>query len=339
MNKKTIVKRTQVFKSADISTSTKKSNKTAYLLMLPAFIFLFLFTIVPLISLSLNSLKDFGTTLNPFYKVITDETWWNSVEFSFIYAVATLAASLSLSLVIASALSTMVRKRLRGFWQTLFFIPYVTSIVAISVVFANIFDQYGGVFAKIFDLNLPWLKVEWGSGWLTLFTVWVFGVWQSMAFQILILVTAMLSIDKRLYDAADIDGISKTQQFKKITLPQLGKVINYLILLGLITSLKSFTMALYDNEKDIALKYAPTMLLYIYNFSATSHFDIAGAASVLMIIFVILFQLIITKTLQLIGYTNRAIKKSKVNKEQEKRLKDELVYELTKEIEVGDLNE
>lgn len=160
-----------------------------------------------------------------------------------------------------------------------------------------------------------------------------------MAFQILILVTAMLAMDKRLYDAADIDGVSKTKQFTKITLPQLGKVVNYLILLGLITSLKSFTMALYDNEKDIALLYAPTMLLYIYNFSATSHFDIAGAASVLMIIFVILFQLIIVKTLDLISFSSKKVKKHKMEKDARKRTEDNLVYEMTRELRLGDLNE
>lgn len=111
-----------------------------------------------------------------------------------------------------------------------------------------------------------------------------------MAFQILILVTAMLAVDKRLYDAADIDGISKARQLRHITMPQISKTINYLILIGLITCLKTFSLGLFQNDIQTAMMYGPTMLLYIYQKVQAGAYDLAGAASIMMIVIVLIMQ-------------------------------------------------
>ncbi len=310
LKKRAIEKRINKFDKVNINTATNnKGGLTPYLLMVPAFILIFLFIILPLIILTKNSFVDWGEETNPFYKVWHDPLWWQSVRFSFLYSFMTLSASLTLSLFVSSILASFTRKAARSVWQTLFFIPYVTSIVAMSIVFSAIFDSTGGIFNKLFGITKPWLYTSPGEGNLTLITIWIFGIWQSMAFQILILVTAMLAIDKRLYDAADIDGISKTKQFFNITFPQLKSVINYLILIGLINSLKTFTMAIYQNDAGAALDYAPTMLLYIYYYSKEmpKFKELAGAASILMIIFVISFQLLIVYTIKLIGFASKII--------------------------------
>ncbi len=298
-----IEKRANLFKNNDISSGAQKTSALVpILLMTPALLFFALYMFIPLFTMlseSFESHKVFGTNMGA---VLQDDSWWNSVRYSFIYSITTLFVSLSLSLVLASILSGMVRTRLRGFWQTLFFIPYVTSVVAMSIVFSLIFDHEGGIVNELFNLDLPWLQIKAGEGWLTLFTMFLFGVWQSMAFQILILVTAMLAVDKRLYDAADIDGISKTKQLFNITIPQISKTINYLILVGLITCLKFFPMALFGNNSDIAMDYGPTMLMYIYTKAKSGgSMGQAAAASILMIIFITIFQLLVTFTLKLIG--------------------------------------
>lgn len=339
INKSKVRKNTKILNNQNNNAATNKNGgATPFLLMIPAAIVFFLFMIVPLLTLVKGSISEFGSVNNPFYKVVTDQDWWNSVIFSFTYAVLTLIASLSISLLISSALASMIRKRFRGFWQTLFFIPYVTSIVAISVVFAAIFDQTGGIFNKLFGITKPWLYTKPTEGVLTLITVWIFGVWQSMAFQILILVTAMLAMDKRLYDAADIDGVSKSRQFFKLTLPQMKTVVNYLILIGLINSLKTFTMALYDNNKDTAIQFAPTMLLYIYRYTTSAGYvDMAGAASVLMIVFIILFQIFVTQGLRLIGVLyNKST--NMINNKKIKKYQDNIFIEnLTNEVQLRGL--
>lgn len=294
-----IEKRANQFKNKDISTGAKNtSSLIPILLMLPAIIFFFLYMILPLIMITRESLANEGSGLSPIVRLIQDDDWWYSVEYSFIYSILTLSVSLFLSIIVASILSGMVRKRLRGFWQTLFFIPYVTSIVAMSIVFSIMFDYQGGIINNLLNLDIGWLQIIPGEGFATLFTMFIFGVWQTMAFQVLILVTAMLAVDKRLYDAADIDGISKTKQLTNITLPQISKTINYLILVGLITCLKFFSMALFHNDPEEAMTYGPTMLLYIF-----SHVDgepeLASAAAMMMIVLVILFQVVITYSIKL----------------------------------------
>ncbi len=312
VNKTTISKRANKFKNKDINTNSKNASAfVPMMLMIPSLILFLLFIIIPFFSVIGDSMEGFGTDSSAWKRLLNDKKWWLSVQYSFIYSFSTLAVSLSFSIIISFILSGMVSKKIRGFWQTLFFIPYVTSIVAMSLVFSVIFSR-DGIINAVIDNKIPWLTTPAGEGITTIFTMFIFGVWQSMAFQILILVTAMLAVDKRLYDAADIDGISKARQLKNITLPQISKTINYLILIGLITCLKTFSLGLFQNNIETAMTYGPTMLLYIYDAVNAGAFDKAGAASILMILFILIMQYGLTFIFKLISgvSSNKKIKRN-----------------------------
>lgn len=325
ISKSKIRKRAEIFKNDDINAHSKKTSALVpMLLMLPALILFLLFLIIPLLSVMKDSMVNINTDESAWRRLFNDKQWWYSVEYSFVYSVSVLAVSLSLSIVVSFILSGMISKRLRGFWQTLFFIPYVTSIVAMSIVFSIIFDRYG-VINSITDNQTPWLTTRPGEGVATLFAMFIFGVWQSMAFQILILVTAMLAVDKRLYQVADIDGIPKHKQLSKITLPQISKTINYLILIGLITCLKTFSLGLFQNNITTAMKYGPTMLLYIYDSVSSGAYDKAGAASIMMIVFIVILQYGLTYAFSFISGTRKSISK---------KLKDKKIEKFEKMLEV-----
>ncbi len=305
MNKTIIKRRANKEIKADNSTLKRNTNIIYPLsFMIPALIFFLLYTIIPLITV----FQDSTLSGDAYSRLWHDTEWTKSVEFSFEYALITLPISLFLSLIVASLLSTMIRTKLRGFWQTIFFIPYVTSLIAVSVTFANIFNSEYGIINSIFGIEWPWLTTDANEGYLTLFTIIIFGIWQSMAFQILILTTAMLSVDRRLYDAAAIDGINGRKQFFNITLPSIRRTITYLIVIGLINCTKVFPLALFQNDELIELQYGPTMLVYIYAKVQSGAKDLAGAASVSLIVLLIAFNVIIN---QLINLTAYLVKKTK----------------------------
>ncbi len=306
MNKVIIKRRASKEIKADNSVLKRNTNIIFPLsFMIPALIFFLLYTIIPLITV----FQDSTLSGNAYVRLWQDNQWTKSVEFSFEYALITLPISLILSLVIASLLSSMIRTRLRGFWQTIFFIPYVTSLIAVSVTFANIFNSEYGIINSIFGIDWPWLTTDASEGYLTLFTIVIFGIWQSMAFQILILTTAMLSVDKRLYDAAAIDGISGKKQFFSITLPSVRRTITYLIVIGLINCTKVFPLALFQNDELIELQYGPTMLVYIYAKVQSGAKDLAGAASVSLIVLLIAFNVLINQLINLTIFLTKKTKK------------------------------
>ncbi len=305
MNKSIIKRRANKEVQADNSTLKRNTNIIFPLsFMIPALIFFLLYTIIPLFTV----FQDSTISGDAYSRLWNDPQWTKAVEFSFEYALITLPISLILSLIISAVLSSMIRTKLRGFWQTIFFIPYVTSMIAVSVTFANIFNSEYGIINSLFGIDFAWLTTDASEGYLTLITIIIFGIWHSMAFQILILTTAMLSVDKRLYDAASIDGISGKQQFFNITLPSIRRTITYLIVIGLITSTKVFPLALFQNDEIQELQYGPTMLVYIYAKVQSGAKELAGAASVSLIFLLIAFNIVIN---QLINLTVYSIKKFK----------------------------
>lgn len=290
----------------DINKSTPKDIRAIkakgkffipFALMIPAIIFFSLFTIIPLIKVIFDSFQNENVNYASTYGIIwTDGDWYLSIFNSLVFSLLSVPITLILALIISFTLSNMIRKRFREFWQTIFFIPYVTSTVAISIVFSQLFSsQPYGIVNWILGLNLPWLETPYDDSPIAFVPVLIFGIWHSLAFKILILTSAMLSVDKRLYDAAAIDGANKKDMFFNITLPALNSTIWYLITIGLIGSLKVFPLALFDNSASTSMDKFPTMLTYVYEAVKTAQYGKAGAASISLIAVVIIFNYLIKK--------------------------------------------
>ncbi len=320
--KSTIIKNANMDNSKNIKTVSK--NTTLWIplsFMLPALIFFGLFTLIPLFKIIKDSTGSVLNYSNAYSMVWNDVLWWQSMFNSLLFCIITVPISLMISLIVSYSLSNVVRKKLRGFWQSIFFIPYVTSAIAISITFARIFepDQFG-IFNWVFGTDIPWLETSVDNNrWIGLMAISVYGIWHNLAFQILILTTAMLSIDKRLYDSASIDGATTTKQFFSVTLPSVERTLWYLFTIGMITSLKVFPLALFNNEISDSMEYAPTLLVYIYQTlnSGTPNYEKAGAASVSLIFVVVIFNIVVKKGIQLLQLTIKQVKDNKLQKELE----------------------
>ncbi len=286
--------------TGDINATKQKTNFfIPFALMIPALIFFTLFTFIPLFKVIIDSTH----STNPNYAVTymnvwKDGTWYISIFNSFIYAIISVPMTLILALIISFAISNLIRSKVREFWQTVFFLPYVTSMVAISIVFSELFssEEYG-IINWIFGIQAPWLNTPFNDSPIAIIPVILFGVWHSLAFKVLILTSAMLSIDKRLYDAASIDGASKKDMFFSVTLPSLENTLWYLITIGLIGSMKVFPLALFNNSIETSVNNFPTMMTYVYRAVKNVDYGLAGAASVSLIFVVIVMNYIIKKAM------------------------------------------
>jgi multiple sugar transport system permease protein len=307
------------FKNISINYTQKPSRFHKFLpWVIPSLIVLVLFVLIPLLTVledSSNNNLDIASPnynkaepsysfgIQAFREVATDRDFKKATINSLIYIAIQLPLSLLLAILISGIIVSFMNKRIKGFLQTIFFLPFVTAAVAISLTFTNIFGDFlispagsndkPGVlnwFMRLFGgdgysylLNPNSQKNDLSSSTSTFAAIVMFGVWRSLALNVLILTTAMLSVNKDLYKSSSIDGASRTKQFMFITLPQVNTTISYLITVTIIGSFKVFPLALYQNDSSQALEYFPTLMLYVYYQVSKANYWLASAASIIIL--------------------------------------------------------
>ncbi len=323
----------------DIRTIKAKGKATVpLLLIIPAMTFFLLFTIIPLIKVVIDSMGlDSEGYKTSFGLVWSDSNWYIAIFNSLVYSIVSVPLTLIIALLISFSISNIIRKKFREFWQTIFFLPYITSTIAISIVFSEIFSaQEYGIVNWILGTNIAWVEQDYNQSPIAFVPILVFGIWHSLAFKVLILTSAMLSIDKRLYDAASIDGASKKDMFFNITMPALNATLWYLITIGLIGSLKVFPIGMFEGSSEITMNRFPTMLTYVYDWVKKAKYANAGAASISLIFVIICFNIAIRKGMKAIENHFSTKKEKEVQKEiNAYNSKDKEVYEFSKTSELS----
>lgn len=278
-----------------------EGNKTknfwrAMLYLSPAIIMLAIFTFYPVIQtfiISFNygynymlSRKGFFAPYNPegwgFQNYVTifseGSPFLKCLTNTMIIVFVSVPISILLSLLIAVALNSI--KPLQKLLQTIFFLPYVTNTIAIGMVFSVMFESQQGLMNTVLNL-LGHSSVNWLGGnvnavllfdnqFLTSLVVLIcYIVWNSLPFKIIILLSALQSVDRQYYQAAQIDGTSKVRTFTKITVPLLSPQIFYLLITSFIGAFKEYTsvVAIFgENASSIGQRYnMATVVWFIYD--------------------------------------------------------------------------
>lgn len=298
----------------------KKSNFFRGLLYLsPAIILLAIFTFYPLIN-------TFIISFNEGYNYLTGEYNANGWGFgnylkvlhpngsfrkyltnTMIIVFVSVPISISLSLLIAVALNSI--KPLQKFFQTVFFLPYVTNTIAIGMVFGIMFESNQGLVNTFINLfgasNINWLGGNPDAGLLfnsqyftSLTVLLIYIVWNSLPFKILILLSALQSVDKQYYQAAQVDGTSKSRIFFKITVPLLSPQIFYLLITSFIGAFKEYTsvVAIFgENASSVGSnKNMATVVWYIYSkiYEGGRTMGLAAAGAVILFVIILFFTAI-----------------------------------------------
>ena len=285
-------------------TYRAENSPRAWLFLLPAIIFIGIFTIYPLFRTFIMSIQS-NSILNPtfigftnFPLVINDPQFKLAMTNTFIYAVTVVPLSLIISMIIA----LILHEKIKGseFFETIFFIPYLTSVIAIGIVFRYLFHgQYGFInyVLEIFGIgpfdflnnrnyNMPALII--------------FGIWNCLAFNIIVILSGLRGIDKNYYRVAETFGASKSEQFFRITLPALSKIITFLFLTSFIQAFKVYNevFALFNGKAGVGNRLV-TAVFYIYNkFYVEYRYGQAMAAAVLLFLMLLLLTFVQRKIIE-----------------------------------------
>lgn len=193
--------------------------------------------------------------------LLKDRVFWQSLRNTVLYVVYGVPAGLLLSLAIALGLKQI--NRFRGFLRFLYFLPYVTSLVAVSWVWRWLFQKNG-----LFNNLLQSIGVA-PQGFLqateqSLPSVVAVTVWYGLGFQVIIFLAGLEAIPDVFYEAAEIDGASAWRRFRSITLPLLNPTIVFLTVTGVIGSLQLFTQIRSLTTNGGPLGSTNSLVLYVY---------------------------------------------------------------------------
>lgn len=270
-----------------------ENQPKAWLFLLPSLIVIMIFSIYPLFRSFFMSFQK-GTLINQEYagienyqKVLSDPVFFKALKNTALYAFTVVPIALIIGLAIAWIIFEKVKHK--SFFETLFFMPYVTSTIAIGIVFRYFFNgSYGIINFLLSKVGIP--AINWLDDVdMSMTTLIIFGIWTSLAFNIIILLAGLRNIDPEHYKIAKMFGAKDGEIFRRITLPQLVPTIAFLLTVNIIGAFKVYTQvyALFAGQPGIA-KSATTAVYYIYD-----KFHIAGRPGIAMAATVILFLVIL----------------------------------------------
>ena len=270
-----------------------KRNYKGYIYLLPALIILGIFVFYPIINTIIFSFDEtkasgFKFGFGSYKYLFTDKRFLTSLFNTVIYAAIVPIISVFISLLLANTLVNLKNEKIRGMFQSIYFLPYVTSLVAIGIVWSWLFNSEYGVinyllsFIEINPIN--WL----GSPKWAMPALIIFAVWKSLAFNTLILTTGIASINPQYYQAAKLDQASKGTIFREITVKLVSPIIAYTYMISLIAGFKVYTevYVLFGGRTlDGAVS---TVVRYIIDrFYGDQDFPLAFAAAVVLLIIIL----------------------------------------------------
>ena len=281
----------------------EKNNRKGWLYLLPAMAFLGAFLVYPLIDVLIYSLEEgynfasqtyYGVGLYNYSYVLHDPYFLQAVKNTFLLVVITVPLSTGIALLISVGLSSI--KKLKELYQTIYFLPYVTNTLAVGLVFMILFKKTAYT-DGLANLILSWFgagPIDFIDGpyWAKMFVLCFYTIWVVMPFKVLILTSALASVDQTYYNAAKIDGTSKLRVFTKITLPMISPTLFYLIITGFIGAFKAYSDAVALFGTDLNAAEMNTIVGYVYDMlygNSGGYPSYASAAA--MILFVIVLTI------------------------------------------------
>ena len=253
----------------------KKSLK-GWLYLLPALAFLAVFMIYPLFDVLVYSVEEgynsasqtsFGIGLYNYAYVLHDPYFIQALKNTFILVIITVPLSTGIALLISVGLNSITK--LKELFQTVFFLPYVTNTLAVGLVFMILFKKtaYSDGLVNLLIQSFGGTSVDFIDGpyWAKMFVLCFFTVWVVMPFKILILTSALASVNPDYYKAAKVDGASRWRIFTRITLPMIAPMLFYLIITGFIGAFKAYSDAVALFGTDLNAAGMNTIVGYVYD--------------------------------------------------------------------------
>ena len=282
----------------------EQKNAKGWLYLLPAIAFLGVFMVYPLVDVFVYSFEEgynsasqtfFGVGMYNYSYVLHDPYFLQALKNTFLLVVITVPLSTGLALLISVGLSSI--QKLKDLFQTIYFLPYVTNTLAVGLVFMILFKRTPYTDGLV-NLMLHWFgagPIDFidGPHWARMFVLCFYTIWVVLPFKILILTSALASVNQDYYNAARIDGTSRSRIFFRITLPMISPMLFYLIITGFIGAFKAYSDAVAIFGTDLNAAGMNTMVGYVYDML---YGDSGGYPSYASAAAILLFAIVLTIT-------------------------------------------
>ncbi|MCI6691413.1 MAG: sugar ABC transporter permease [Clostridium sp.] len=284
-----------------------ENSPQAWLFLFPALIIVGIFNVLPLIKTFIMSFQK-GTlnnlTFNGFKNfeiVLKDPKFHTAIGNTALFSFVVVPVGLIISMFIAITIYEKIKYK--DIFETIFFIPYLTSVIAVGIVFRFLLNgEYGFINYILGFFNIgPFNFLDDPN--MSMITLIIFGIWSALAFNIIILLSGLRNVDKSYYKVADMFGATKMEQFFRITLPQMIPIITFLLMVNFINAFKVYAQvfSIFNGKAGIA-DSATTAVFYIFNkFYVENRYGQGMAAAVILFGLILIFTVVQNRILKRIS--------------------------------------
>lgn len=273
---------------------TSKNQNTAYLFLMPSFIVLTIFVFVPIAGAAGISLMNIDIYMNDisfagignYIRMLGDSRVWNATWNTVCFALIEVPLQILLALLLLMFMTK--NSRFHKLLRTTFYIPYVCSMTAVSIMWSMILNKNYGVLSYLLSkigISMPNLlsSAVWAMPTVILVTVW-----KNFGYTLTVLSAAGLGVSGSLYEAAELDGANGLQKFFYVTIPGIRETIGFCVVTTLIMSLQVFDQ-IYVMTQGGPQNKTETLVGYIYNRGfQTAPYDLGYASAVAFYLFLII---------------------------------------------------
>lgn len=280
--------------------ATLKSSLKAYVYLLPALTVIVVFSFYPIFrAFDLAFYTEYNFIRQEFYTrgfgnfvtIWNDSRFWLSIRNTFTFVFAVVPIRIILSLCIALMLNSKIKAK--GLFRSIYFLPFVTSTVAISMVWQFVYHSQNGILNDVvlffgFD-RISWLE----DPAYAMTALSIMSIWSGLGFNIVILLAGLQNVDQGLYLAAKVDGAKAWHRFLTVTLPALSPTLFFVTIMGVIGSFRVFTevFALFRGDPGPG-RSALTMVFYIVDSFQNRSFGVSSAAAIVLFAIIFIFTMI-----------------------------------------------
>lgn len=269
---------------------TNNQNFAAWIFIVPAILGTFIFILIPVIcsfGLSFTS----WDMLNPInfvgfenYKLLLkDGLFYKILLNTIVFALSTSILGVIIPLILAAILNSKIRGS--EFYKTAYFLPFITPMVVVGIVWAWIFDPNIGFLNQVLNIHINWLY----DSKFAMPALIIVSVWKLIGYNMIIFLSAFSSVSQSLFEAAKIDGANAYQTFKNVTIPLLSPTIFFVVIITAISSFQVFDL-IYLMTQGGPFDSTNVLVYSIYK-NAFEYFNIGKASAIAYVLFVIILVL------------------------------------------------
>lgn len=269
----------------------QQNTLTAWIFILPAVIGIMIFVLIPVIcsfTLSftewdlLNEIEFVG--ISNYKNLLTDTVFFKILINTVVYSISVSVLGVIFPLILAS----IINEKIRGseFYKVSYFIPFITPMIVIALVWQWIFDPNIGCLNQILHLHINWLYDKAYA----MPALIIVSVWKLIGYNMIIFLSGFATINQELYEASKIDGASSTDIFRHITLPLLSPTIFFVVVITSISSFQVFDL-IYMMTQGGPEDSTMVLVYSIYKY-AFEYFEVGKASAIAYVLFAIIAVLV-----------------------------------------------